>query len=262
MQQSTLRLTLDVDYDLNGESISSMKTLLDNGLNSAIGNGLLSGHTEAEVISHEYTIKVIEPTPATEVDKIADGIGCLIEMSRSHIEDIDIGLADGSYEAADNEDIEDKRAAMELIYGQQGRIKACLNVCEEVDTRLLADMSAGHLSMQRDRAYLDRSMYQETRGMLDRIVQEIDALGVCENNGLTQLTSMVVEARRLLKSIEDDAAGRPGGKLVRFVEQVAEFKKWGDTAGHNETDEPSDGMEDSHSCLMDLIDQARDILKA
>lgn len=244
MQQSTLRLTLDVDYDLNGESISSMKTLLGNGLDSAIGNGLLSGHTEAEVISHGYTIKVIEPTPATQVDKIADGIGYLIEMSRSHIEDI-----------------EDKRAAMDLIYGQQGRIKACLNVCEGSDTRLLADMSAGYLSMQRDRAYLDRSMYQETRGMLDRIVQEIDELGVCENNGLTQLTSMVVEARRFLKSTEDDAVGRSGGNLVQFVEQVAEFKKWGDTAGHNETDEPSDGMEDSHSCLMDLIDQARDILK-
>ncbi len=123
-------------------------------------------------------------------------------------------------------------------------------------------MSAGYLSMQRDRAYLDRSMYQETRGLLDRIVREIDELGVCENNGLTQLTSMVVEARRLLKSTEDDAVSRPGAKLVRFVEQVADLKKWGDTAGQNEMDEPSDGMEDSHTCLMDLIDQARDILKA
>lgn len=199
MQQSTtLRLTLDIDYVLNGETTSSMKSLLESGLASAIGNSLLSGHTEAEVLSHSYTILEFEPSaPKTEADKIHNAISYLIKMSRSHIEDIDLGLTDGMYDAADNKDIEDKRAAMDLVYDQQERIKACLNVCE---------------------------------------------------------------AKHPLKATENDAVGRRGAELVQFVEQIAKLQKWGDGKDENEMNDPSDGTEDSHACLMDLIDQARDIL--
>lgn len=252
MQQSTLRLTLDVDYDLNGENIKTMENHLDAVMTNAIGNGMLSGDTEAEVSSHGYTIRLIDPTPATSVKKTTDSIVCLINMSHNHIEDIDLGLSDGSYEIDDNDDIEDKRAAMNLVCSQQERIKASLTVCEGVDTRLLADMSEGYLTNLRDRAHLDRSMSAEMRELLEEIVQEVRALGVP--------STKLDEAERFLKATEDDAVGRPGAKLVQFIEQVAQLQKWG--GGSNEMeDAPSDGTDDSHACLMDLIDQARDILK-
>lgn len=43
-----------------------------------------------------------------------------------------------------------------------------------------------------------------------------------------------------------------------FTQQVANLSKWGCTDA--ETEEPSEGTDDSHSCLMDLIDDARKVI--
>ena len=47
-----------------------------------------------------------------------------------------------------------------------------------------------------------------------------------------------------------------------FVERVAALKKWDEPDEDGEPFEPSDGLDDSHSCLMDLIDEARGIAAA
>jgi len=41
------------------------------------------------------------------------------------------------------------------------------------------------------------------------------------------------------------------------VKRIASLKKWGEPDENGKPFEPSDGLDDSHSCLMDLIDEAR-----
>lgn len=48
-------------------------------------------------------------------------------------------------------------------------------------------------------------------------------------------------------------------RLLAFARKVAHFKKWG--TDDAEMEEPSDGVDDSHTCLMDLIDEAREIVE-
>lgn len=50
-------------------------------------------------------------------------------------------------------------------------------------------------------------------------------------------------------------------KLLEFAQKVSLLKKWGEPDEDGEPFEPSDGVDDSHSCLMDLIDEARDLLE-
>lgn len=50
--------------------------------------------------------------------------------------------------------------------------------------------------------------------------------------------------------------------LLAFVERVSHLKKWGEPDEEGQPFEPSDRVDDSHSCLMDLIDEARGLLAA
>lgn len=49
-------------------------------------------------------------------------------------------------------------------------------------------------------------------------------------------------------------------KAIAVLEKIATLKKWGEADENGEPFEPSDGADDSHECLMDLIDEAREIL--
>lgn len=51
----------------------------------------------------------------TEIPDLSTDIAAVIEMAHSHIEDIDDGLADGMYEAEDNEALPAKRLAVERV---------------------------------------------------------------------------------------------------------------------------------------------------
>ena len=53
---TTLRLTLDVRYFLNGENAEEMARRLEQMCHHAIGEGMLTGETEAEV--DEFSIDV------------------------------------------------------------------------------------------------------------------------------------------------------------------------------------------------------------
>ena len=100
-----------------------------------------------------------DPTPAP-----ADQLGFVIEMARRHVDDIDSGLEDGTYDAPDNEDIEEKRLALNATYALYGRLIACLDVCDGVDTKLLVEMGKGAMNRHRDRAYQARNLLE---GFLD-----------------------------------------------------------------------------------------------
>lgn len=53
-----LTLTLRVVYDPNGMTAAELKALLDDHTRRAIGNGMLSGDTPAEV--DEYSMQIVE----------------------------------------------------------------------------------------------------------------------------------------------------------------------------------------------------------
>lgn len=87
----TVRLTLDVTYELNGEDVSVMLGRLRRMAERAIGEGMLTGETETEV--HSYSIAtVIQPEPLSE-DELADFMLQRIEDGRLDLEDIPVRLA-------------------------------------------------------------------------------------------------------------------------------------------------------------------------
>ena len=57
-KQVVLTLTLRVVYDPNGMTAAELKALLDDHTRRAIGNGMLSGDTPAEV--DEYSMQIVE----------------------------------------------------------------------------------------------------------------------------------------------------------------------------------------------------------
>lgn len=55
VQSARVRLTIDVAYDLSDETAEEMRAFLEHSVRWAIGNGMLSGDTSAEV--DEYSVK-------------------------------------------------------------------------------------------------------------------------------------------------------------------------------------------------------------
>ena len=199
----------------------------------------------------------LNPTPAP-----ADQLGFVIEMARSHVDDVDSGIEDGTYDASDNEDIEEKRLALNATYALQGRLIACLEVCDGVDTAQLVNMGKGAMNRQRDRAYQDRRLYLEMREMLLSIVHDLGITEACDKLGLNGTATKLKEALRLLNATyEDEETGVPAGRLVRFVNQIAILSIWEDNAEdgspYKECSAPAEGFLDSHCCLMGLVQEAR-----
>lgn len=199
----------------------------------------------------------VDPTPAP-----ADQLGFVIEMARSHVNDVDEGIEDGTYDASDNEDIEEKRQALNATYALQGRLIACLDVCDGVDTTLFVDMGKGAMNRQRDRAYQDRNLYLEMREMLFSIVNDLSVTEACDKLCLNGTAIKLKEAQLLLHATrEDEETGEPAGRLVRLVNQIAALNIWeyeaADGSSYKECSAPMKGFLDSHCCLMELVQEAR-----
>lgn len=200
----------------------------------------------------------LNPAPADPVDQL----GFVIEMARSHLDDVDSGIKDGTYDASDNEGIEEKWLALNATYALQGRLIACLEACDGVDTGQLVDMGKGAMSRQRDRAYQDRRLYLEMRELLISIVHDLGITEACDKLGLNGTAIKLQEARRLLNATdEDEETGVPAGRLVRFVDQVAGLRIWDydadDGSPYKECEQPGWGFLDSHCSLMGLVEEAR-----
>lgn len=199
----------------------------------------------------------LDPTPAP-----ADQLGFVIEMARSHVDDVDSGIEDGTYDASDNENIEEKRLALNATYALQGRLMACLDVCDGVESTLLVDMGKGAMNRHRDRAYQARNLYLEMREMLLSIVNDLGITEACGKLGLNGTAIKLKEAQLLLNATrEDEETGEPAGRLVRLVYQIAALNIWGyeaaDGSSYKECSAPMEGFLDSHCCLMGLVQEAR-----
>lgn len=68
-QIARVRLTADVDYALSDETADEMIAFLERATRMAIGNGMLSGDTSAEV--DEYDLKVERMPGATQNEEVA-----------------------------------------------------------------------------------------------------------------------------------------------------------------------------------------------
>ena len=199
----------------------------------------------------------LDQTPA-----LADQLGFVIEMARSHVDDVDSGLEDGMYDASDNEDIEEKRLALNATYALQGRLIASLDICDGVDTGQLVDMGKGAMNRQRDRAYRDRRLYLEMREIFLSIVHDLGITEACDKLGLNGTAIKLKEAQLLLNATrEDEETGEPAGGLVRLVNQIAALNIWEynatDVSPFQECTAPTEGLLDSHCCLMGLVLVAR-----
>lgn len=53
-----LRLILDVEYELNGEEPSYLKKNLNAIVLRAMGEGAITGSSEAEVVSYKYRVEM------------------------------------------------------------------------------------------------------------------------------------------------------------------------------------------------------------
>ena len=86
-----VRLTLNITYDLNGENAVEMVSRLRKMCERAIGDGMLTGETDAEV--EEYSMDVVIPPEPLSEEEIADFMRRRIENSQIDPEDIPIRLA-------------------------------------------------------------------------------------------------------------------------------------------------------------------------
>lgn len=87
----SVRLTLDVSYSLNGEAAKTMAANLRRMCERAIGEGLLTGASDAEV--DEYAIAVaVRPAPLDE-DTVADFLLERIEDGNLLAEEVPTRLA-------------------------------------------------------------------------------------------------------------------------------------------------------------------------
>lgn len=81
--------------------------------------------------------------------------------------------------------------------------------------------------------------------------------------GSAQLWDLLQHVRQLkaVAQAQDTQAQEMAENVVEqsraFVKRIASLKKWGEPDENGKPFEPSDGLDDSHSCLMDLIDEAR-----
>lgn len=61
-----IRLTLDVSYTLNGASAQEMESNLSRMVDRAMGEGMITGHSDAEVVEHDITVKLVPETVTEE----------------------------------------------------------------------------------------------------------------------------------------------------------------------------------------------------
>lgn len=91
----TLQLNLVVDYDLHGESAQTMRQRLERAIEHALGNGLLTGETGAEVSRHSFDVKVTSWSGKPDLDEsyIVDFLYDRIENGQMNLEDLPVRMA-------------------------------------------------------------------------------------------------------------------------------------------------------------------------
>lgn len=88
---TTVRLTLDVTYELNGVSAAEMASRLRKMCERAIGEGMLTGETAAEI--EKYSMETATQPEALSEDELAEFMLERIESGSLALEDIPMRLA-------------------------------------------------------------------------------------------------------------------------------------------------------------------------
>lgn len=78
-----LRMVLDVSYDLNGVDIAVMRSNLERMAERAIGEGMLTGNTEAEVDEYSMSVHVTDPASESRERIVVEMSGGLVATVRS-----------------------------------------------------------------------------------------------------------------------------------------------------------------------------------
>lgn len=87
-----MQLVLDVEYLLNGESPADLANNLESLVQRALGEGLLTGSTAAEVESHDFKVITLEDE-LVDRDAVRDFITDAIESGSMRLEDITMRMA-------------------------------------------------------------------------------------------------------------------------------------------------------------------------
>lgn len=86
-----VRLTLDVTYALNGEDQNEMTARLQRQAEYAIGNGLLTGDTAAEVDEYSMTTVIVSAAPSEEA--VTDHLMAQLTSGSLQLKDVPATLA-------------------------------------------------------------------------------------------------------------------------------------------------------------------------
>lgn len=78
-------------------------------------------------------------------------LAMVLDMARSHIEDIESGLADGTYEKSENLDIDAKNASADRIQAMHDKLAGFESQSKAVQTQLPKDF-VEHVFRDRPRA--------------------------------------------------------------------------------------------------------------
>lgn len=85
----SLRLTLDVTYNLNGEPITNPRVMLRDMVKNAFAEGLLTGSTAAEIDDFEINVQEIDPDAISEVvDALKTGAEADIWYDAAYYHDV------------------------------------------------------------------------------------------------------------------------------------------------------------------------------
>ena len=76
--------------------------------------------------------------------------------------------------------------------------------------------------------------------------------------------NLIVALADKILDLQNEIAAVKGksSKSEEFVKSIAELKIWGEPDEDGNPFEPSDGLDDSHQCLMSKIEEAREIIFA
>lgn len=102
-QIARVRLTMDVDYALGDETAEGMQAFLERTTRMAIGNGMLSGDTSAEVDEYSLNTEIVqEMTKNDEIARVKLTIDVAYELNEETAEDMRDFLERAAFRAIGN----------------------------------------------------------------------------------------------------------------------------------------------------------------
>lgn len=119
--QCTIELAVTVTYSLNGESPDAMSSNLQHMVVQAIGNGMLTGSSDAEVETYSLSTKVIPPAPVESISlpaasaTTAEGLDAATGMAIEATLSSDDQIAQATFDALEYFKQANTRTLRELV---------------------------------------------------------------------------------------------------------------------------------------------------